>query len=126
MTLWQAITGYAWKRTIQLGKLRTVSATGSAPALIFPQGYAQTSCGRFSQLPQHNYAQARRATCKPVADKSIDPNCPNSKYHIFISVLTPTLSCGCETPLLRKGGHPVGAAPISYVAGYRARARSPP
>jgi len=31
-----------------------------------------------------------------------------------------------ETPLLRKGGHPVGVAPISYVAGYTARARSPP
>ena len=113
-------------RTIQLRKLGRNFPTLPSRARLEPRDYARTSCGQFSQLPQHNYAQARRATRKPVADEVTDLNCPNSKYHIVINILIPTLSCECETPLLRKGGHPVGVAPISYVAGYRARARWPP
>lgn len=75
-----AIPGYAWARTIQLGKLRTISATGSAPAPIPPHGYAQTSCGRFSQLPPHALAHPRCTTWKTVADGLTIPNCHSFKF----------------------------------------------
>ena len=108
MILGPAIPGYAWARTIQLGKLRTISATGSAQTPVCPRGYAQSSCGRFSQLPPHDFARARCATRNPVAVGSTIPNCHNLNFWQFSKALRSTPSCGCETPILKDGDAPRG------------------
>jgi hypothetical protein len=108
MILGSAIPGYAWARTIQLGKLRTIFATGSAQTLVVSRGYAQSSCGRFSQLPPRAFARPRCAPQNPVADGSTIPNCHNFNFWQFSAGLRPNPSWGCETPILKDGDAPRG------------------
>ena len=91
-------------RTIQLRKLRRTSVTASEELRCPSPGCAQSSCGRFSQLPPQTCATMRRDAYNPVADALAGFVLRNFNFWQFSAGFGPLLCCRCVTPILKNGG----------------------
>ena len=84
-------------RRIQLGKSFPNFPTIPAILRPAPQGHAETSWERFSQLPPQDHAAARSGAQKPVGKSIGHFTFPNLNFFMFVSDLQFNSSCGGET-----------------------------
>jgi hypothetical protein len=84
-------------RRIQLGKSFPNFPTIPAILRATPQGHAESSWERFSQLPPQQHAATPSGAQKPVGKSIIDVAFPNLNFFMLASDLQLISSCGGET-----------------------------